>query len=229
MNMNTNINIKTIASMLDVSAVQANSTKKEIQEFAELAIQYDCKAVFVLPSFLSFLRDYRNEHNGKFLIGTPIGFPAGGMTTEMKVLEAKNYLKFDVDEFDLMINIGFLLSGMYQEVYEDIKTVKEAIGTKTLKVIIECHYLDNDLMKRAADAVIKGGADWIKTGTGWTPTGATLENVVYLKQIVGNAVKIKASGGVRSLETIQKMIEIGVERFGVGGSAKKILAEAEQL
>lgn len=215
--------------MLDVSAVQANSTKKEIQEFAELAIEYDCKAVFVLPSLLSFLCNYRNERSGKFLIGTPIGFPAGGMTTEMKVLEAKNYLQFDVDEFDLMINVGFLLSGMYQEVYEDIKAVKNAIGTKTLKVIIECYYLDHELMKRAADAVIKGGADWIKTGTGWTPTGATPENIAYLKQIAGNAVKIKASGGVRNLETVQKMIEAGAERFGVGKSAKNILAEAEQL
>ncbi|MDR0337562.1 MAG: deoxyribose-phosphate aldolase [Planctomycetaceae bacterium] len=224
-----NINTKTIASLLDVSAVRANSTQKEIQEFAELAIKYECKAVFVLPSFLSFLRNYRNEYNGQFLIGVPIGFPAGGTTTEMKILEAKNYLRFDVDEFDLMINLGFLLSGMYQEVLDDIKAVKEVIGTKTLKVIIECHYLDNDLMKRAADAVINGGAEWIKTGTGWAPTGATIENVTYLKQIVGNAVKIKASGGIRSLETIQKMVEAGVERFGVGGNARKILTEAEQL
>lgn len=214
--------------MLDVSAVQANSTKKEVREYAELAIKYNCKSVFVLPSFLSFLRDYRNENNGKFLIGVPIGFPAGGMTTEMKVLEAKNYLQFDVDEFDLMINIGFLLSGMYREVLDDIRAVKDVIGTKTLKVIIECYYLDNDLMQHAADAVIKGGAQWIKTGTGWTPTGATLENTAYLKKVVGNAVKVKAAGGVRNLETIRKMIEIGVERFGVGGSAKTILAEAEQ-
>jgi deoxyribose-phosphate aldolase len=214
--------------MLDVSAVQANSTQKEIAEYADLAIKYDCKAVFVLPSFLSFLRDYRSEHKGKFLIGAPVGFPAGGVTTEVKVLEAKSYLKFDADEFDLMINVGFLLSGKYQEVLDDIKAVKDAIGSKTLKVIIECHYLDNDLMKRAADAVINGGAEWVKTGTGWTPTGATFDNVTYLKSIVGNAAKVKASGGIRSLETILKMIELGVERFGVGGSTKKILAEAEQ-
>ncbi|MDR2644073.1 MAG: deoxyribose-phosphate aldolase [Planctomycetaceae bacterium] len=220
--------VKTIASMLDVSAVQANSTQKEVREYAELAVKYDCKAVFVLPSFITLLQQYRNELNGKFLIGAPVAFPAGGATTEVKVLEAKSYLKLGADEFDLMINVGFLLSRMYQEVRDDIKAVKDAVGDKTLKVIIECHYLDEELMKRAADAVISGGAEWVKTGTGWTPTGATFENVAYLKKIVGNAAKVKASGGVRSFETVQKMIEIGVERFGVGGSAKKILAEAEQ-
>ncbi|MDR1052693.1 MAG: deoxyribose-phosphate aldolase [Planctomycetaceae bacterium] len=223
------LDVKVIASMLDVSAVQASSTKKEVLEYAELAIKYDCKAVFVLPSFLPLLRDIRGERGGKFLIGAPIGFPAGGATTEAKVLEAKSYLKFGVDEFDLMINVGFLLSGMYQEVRDDIKAVKDAVGEKTVKVIIECHYLDNDLMKYAAEAVIGGGAEWVKTGTGWTPTGATLENIDFLKKFVGNRAKVKAAGGVRDLETIRKMIELGAERFGVGGSAKRILAEAEQL
>lgn len=215
--------------MLDVSAVQANSTKKEIQEYAELATQYNCKAVFVLPSFLTFLKELRDKLNGKFLIGAPVGFPAGGTTTEIKVQEAKNYLNLGADEFDLMLNVGFLLSGMFQEVQDDIKAVKDAIGNKTLKVIIECHYLNKELMKCAADAVVNSGAEWVKTGTGWTPTGATLENVAYLKKIVGNNAKVKAAGGVRTLEIVQKMIELGAERFGVGSSAKKILAEAEQL
>ncbi|MDR1477617.1 MAG: deoxyribose-phosphate aldolase [Planctomycetaceae bacterium] len=223
------LDVKTVASMLDVSAVQASSTKKEVLEYAEIAIKYDCKAVFVLPCFLPLLREIRGERGGKFLIGAPVGFPAGGATTEAKVLEAKSYLKFDVDEFDLMINVGFLLSGMYQEVRDDIKAVKDAIGDKILKVIVECHYLDDDLMKYAAEAVVSGGAEWVKTGTGWTPTGATFENVAYLKKIVGNNAKVKAAGGVRNLETVQKMVELGVERFGVGGSAKKILAEAESL
>jgi deoxyribose-phosphate aldolase len=215
--------------MLDVSAVQANSTKKDVESYANLAIKYDCKAVFSLPSFLPFLRDYREDRGATFLIGAPVGFPAGGATTEAKVLEAKSYLKFDVDEFDLMINLGFLLSGMYENVRDDIKAVKDAIGDKVLKVIIECHYLNNDLMKRAVDAVIDGGAEWVKTGTGWAPTGATLENIAFLKSIVGNKIKIKAAGGIRELETIQDMTEIGAERFGVGSSAKKILEEVADL
>ncbi|MDR1291686.1 MAG: deoxyribose-phosphate aldolase [Planctomycetaceae bacterium] len=223
------LDVKTVASMLDVSAVQASSTKKDVLEYAEIAIKYDCKAVFVLPSFLPLLREIRGERNGKFLIGAPVGFPAGGMTTEAKVLEAKSYLKFDVDEFDLMINVGFLLSGMYKEVRDDIKAVKDAVGEKTVKVIIECHYLDMELMKYAAEAVVSGGAEWVKTGTGWTPTGATFENIAYLKKIVDNTAKVKAAGGVRDLETIQKMIKLGAERFGVGGRAKRILEEAEKL
>ncbi|MDR1484337.1 MAG: deoxyribose-phosphate aldolase [Planctomycetaceae bacterium] len=222
------LDVKTVASMLDVSAVQASSTKKEVEEYAGLATKYDCKAVFVLPAFLTFLQDCRSKFNGKFLIGAPVGFPAGGVTTEIKVIEAKNYLGLGADEFDLMINVGFLLSGMFNEVQDEIKAVKDTIGDKILKVIIECHYLDEDLMKRAADAVVNGGAEWVKTGTGWTPTGATFENVAYLKKIVGNSAKVKAAGGVRNLETVQKMFELGVERFGVGGSAKKILEEAEK-
>ena len=215
-----------IASLLDVSAVQANSTKDDVKNFADLAVRYDCKAVFALSSFLGFLHDYRVERGGSFLVGGTVGFPSGAMTTSMKIQEAKSVLAFGVDEVDMMINVGFLLSGMYREALDDIRAVKQAVGDIPLKVIIECHYLDRDLMCRAAEMVVEGGAQWVKTATGWTPTGATYENVALLKKTVGDAVKVKASGGVRNLETVLKMIELGVERFGVGGSARVILEEA---
>ncbi|HBT75579.1 MAG TPA: deoxyribose-phosphate aldolase, partial [Planctomycetaceae bacterium] len=217
------LDVQTVASMLDVSAVQANSTREQVRDFADVALRYDCKAVFVLPCFLPYLRDYRAENGGKFLLGAPVGFPSGGTSTAMKVLEAKSELADGAEEIDMMLNVGYVLSGMYREALDDIRAVKEAVGPTTLKVIIECHYLDNDLIRRVAGMVVEGGAQWVKTGTGWTPTGATLENVALLKRTVGDAAKVKASGGVRSFETVREMHRLGVERFGVGGSARTIL------
>lgn len=221
--------ISTLASMFDLSAVQANSTKDDVRLFADLAIRYDCKAVFALSSFLSYLNDYREENDGRFLIGGTVGFPSGGMTTAMKVQEAKAVLQLGVDEIDMMINVGYLLSGMDREVLDDIKAVKQTIASTPLKVIVECHYLDETLLKKAAEMIIAGGAQWIKTGTGWTPTGATLENVAAIKRIVGDAVKVKASGGVRNLNTVLKMADLGVSRFGIGASVQSIMEEAGHL
>lgn len=215
-----------LAKLMDVSAVQTNSTKAQVLEYADLAMEYDCVAVFALSCFLPVLRDYRAEKGGRFNIGGTVGFPSGQTTTAMKVAEAKSVVDLGADEIDMMLNVGYILSGMYQEALDDIRAVKEAVGEKSLKVIIECHYLSDDLMRRVAEMVVEGGAQWVKTGTGWAPTGATLENVAILKQVVGDRAKVKAAGGVRDLETIRKMVAAGVERFGVGGSARKLLEEA---
>ncbi len=220
------LSVATLAKLMDVSAVQANSTKTQVLEYADLAKQYDCTAVFALSCFLPTLLDYRAQIGGKFNIGGTVGFPSGGMTTAMKVAEAKSVVDLGADEIDMMLNVGYILSGMYREAQDDIRAVKEAVGDKSLKVIIECHYLNEDLMRRVAEMVVEGGAQWVKTGTGWAPTGATLENVTFLKQVVGDRAKVKAAGGVRDLETIRKMVAVGVERFGVGGTARKLLEEA---
>ncbi len=213
--------------MLDLSAVQANSTRDQVRRFAETAARYNCKAVFALSSFLPTLHDFRREFGGSFLIGGTVGFPSGGMTTEMKIREAECLLKLGVDEVDMMINVGYLLSGLYEEAEEDIRAVKKTVGDTPLKVILECHYLDATLIQRAAEMAVQAGAQWVKTGTGWTPTGATLENVALIKETVGDRAKVKASGGVRNLETLQKMIALGVERFGVGSAVYSIIKELE--
>lgn len=220
--------VKTIASLLDVSAVQADSTKDQVRRFADIARRYECKTVCALSCFFHFLKDYRAETGGRFLLGGNVGFPSGGMTTGMKVQEAKSVMALGAEEVDMMINVGFLLSGMFREAGDDIRAVKDAIGDTPLKVIIECHYLDDDMIRRVSELVVRSGAQWVKTGTGWAPTGATLENVALIKKTIGDAAKVKASGGVRDLETVEKMIALGVERFGVGGSAEPILKAAEQ-
>lgn len=222
------LTVAALAKMMDVSAVQANSTKMQVLEYANLAMEYGCEAVFALSCFLPLLRDYRHGQGGKFNIGGTVGFPSGQTTTQMKAAEAKLVVDMGADEIDMMLNVGYILSGMYQEALDDIRAVKDAVGGKPLKVIIECHYLTDDLMRRVAEMVVEGGAQWVKTGTGWAPTGATLENVTLLKQVVGDRAKVKAAGGVRDLETIRKMVAVGVERFGVGGTARKLLEEANE-
>ena len=219
------LDISVLTSMIDLGAVQANSSKKIVQQYADLALMYDCKAVFALSCFLPFLAEYRKSNNGHFLIGGTVGFPSGGTSVTMKVHEAKSVVALGTDEIDMMINLGFLLSGMYREVEDEIRAVKDAIGSIPLKVIIECHYLTDDLICKASELVANAGAQWVKTGTGWAPTGATLENVALIKKTIGNSLKIKAAGGVKNLETIKAMIHLGVERFGLGGSAQKIIEE----
>ena len=219
------LDISVLASMIDLGAVQANSTKTNVQKHADLALQYDCKAVFALSCFLPFLREYRQSKNGHFLIGGTVGFPSGGTNLAMKVHEAKSVIDLGADEVDMVINIGFLLSGMTREVEDEIRAVKDTIGSVPLKVIIECHYLTEDLICKASELTANAGAQWVKTGTGWAPTGATFENVALIKKTIGNSLKIKAAGGVKDLETIKKMVQLGVERFGLGGRAQSIFEE----
>ena len=219
------LGVSELASMMDLGAVQANSTRMDVQKHADFAIRYNCKAVFALSAFLPYLVEYRAANNGKFLVGGTVGFPSGGMSGPMKEWEAREVRRLGADEVDMVINIGYLLSDMYQEAKDEIRAVKEAIGDIPLKVIIECHYLNEAQMAKACEIAIDANAQWIKTGTGWAPTGATLENVALIKKFVGDAVKIKAAGGVKNLETIRKMVVLGVERFGLGASAETIMNE----
>ena len=219
------LGVAELASMMDLGAVQANSTRMNVKKHADFAIRYNCKAVFALSAFLPYLAEYRVANNGKFLLGGTVGFPSGGTSCLMKEWEAKEVRRLGADEVDMVINIGYLLSDMYQEAKDEIRAVKEAIGDIPLKVIIECHYLNETQMAKACEISIDANAQWIKTGTGWAPTGATLENVALIKKFVGDAVKIKAAGGVKNLDTIRKMVAIGVERFGLGGSAETIMNE----
>ena len=183
-------------------------------------MQYHCVAVFSLPCFTPSLRDWAADElfNGEcpVLCGV-VGFPGGGETTMMKVAQARELTALGCGEIDMVINVNFLKSGLYQQVRDDIHSVKQAIGDIPLKVILECHYLTDDEICNASELAVEAEADWIKTSTGWAPTGATFKNIVLIKNIVGNSAKIKAAGGIRDLETLQKMRELGVERFGIGG------------
>ncbi|MDO5553435.1 MAG: deoxyribose-phosphate aldolase [Planctomycetia bacterium] len=214
-----------IPQLMDLSAVQTSSTKADVVHIAAMAAQFDCKATFCLSCFTPVLHEERDRLGARFLIGGTVGYPSGQMTTAMKVAEARELMKMNVDEVDMMINDGFLLSGMYDEVVADIRSVKEIVGDLPLKVIVEAPVLTLDELRRAAELVVKGGAQWIKTGTGWAKTGTTLEHLIAIKEAIGDSLHLKVAGGVSSLTTIRKMLPYGVERFGIGRSAGAILNE----
>jgi deoxyribose-phosphate aldolase len=155
-----------------------------------------------------------------------VGFPSGGNTTRIKVAEAKELLEMGCSELDMVINVGLLRSGTYQHVLDDMRAVVDVADGAPVKAILECHYLSNEQIRRGCELCIKAGASYVKTSTGWAPTGATLENVALIKSCVGDAIAIKAAGGIRDLDTLLEMYRLGARRFGIGlSSAMGILEE----
>ncbi|MDR1492423.1 MAG: deoxyribose-phosphate aldolase [Planctomycetaceae bacterium] len=219
-----------VAKYIDVSAVRANCSQADVQKTWDVAVQYGCLAVFALPCFTSLLQELREKadsHSPKILLGGTVGFPCGGETSSMKVQQAKELLALGCDEIDMVINVGFVKSGLFARAEDDVAAVRQAIGNYPLKVILECHYLTDEEICRASELAVRAGTNWVKTSTGWTPTGATLENVALIKKTVGAFAKVKAAGGVKDLATIYQMINLGVERFGIGaGTAVAVLEES---
>lgn len=215
--------------LLDVSAVQMTSAKDDVAFVASLAAKFNCKAAFALSGFLPFLKEERDRLGAAFLIGGVVGYPSGQTSTRMKCAEAKILVDFGVDETDMVLNVGYLLSGMCQEALDDIKAVKQTVGDTPLKVIIEAPVLEPDDVKRAAELVVQGGAQWVKTGTGWTKNGTTLDHLRLIREAVGYDIGLKVAGGVGDLATIRKMLEYKVGRFGIGRKARAILEEYEAL
>jgi deoxyribose-phosphate aldolase len=218
-----------IARLIDISAVQTPNGINEIKELVKYAKEYKFIAVHVLPCWITSLKKMITEEDD-ILIGSPVGFPSGGHKTQVKVTETKQMLLDGVQEIDMMMNVGMLRSGNYQYVENDISSVVNAAGGVSIKVIIETYYLTDNEIKKACELCIKAGAEFIKTSSGWTPQGATLDNIRLITSFVGNAIKVKAAGGVRDIETLVKMYKMGVVRFGINVNASmKIIKECEEL
>lgn len=215
-----------IARMIDVSCVQAGSTEQEIREAAELAKKHNCVCVIVLPAHTPLAIELLAD-SPDILVGGVAGFPDGSATTAGKVAETKELLAMGCKEIDMVINITWLKAGRYDQVREDIDSVIRSAGGVPVKVILECHHLTDKEIVKACEICAGAGAAFVKTGTGWAPTGATVENIALMKQTVGDRCGVKAAGGVRDLETLLAMYELGATRFGIGvRTAEKILAAA---
>jgi deoxyribose-phosphate aldolase len=218
-----------LARMLDLSAVRTEVDLAEVRLLAEAARRYHCVCVFVLPCYFSELKALLAD-TPDVGMGGVVGFPSGAHSTAIKVAEAREQLRAGATELDMVINVGMLRSGRDQYVVDDIRAVVEAAGSVPVKVILEAHYLKDDEIIRGSQLAVRAGAAFVKTGTGWAPTGATLHNVRLIKSAVGDAARVKAAGGVRDLKTVVEMIRLGVSRFGVGlGSGTKILDECAAL
>ena len=221
-----NLTPSEIAQIIELSAVKAEDDDNYLRQMVEYAKTYHCLEVIPLPSRLPFVKDLLGGYPG-IMLGGAVGFPSGGNSPAIKVLEAREQVSLGCDEVDMMINVGWLLSGRYSEVLDDVRAVVEECGMIPVKVILECHYLTSDLILKGCDICIAAGAKWVKTGTGWAPTGATLENIALIKNHVGDRIGVKGAGGIRDLDTLLAMYNLGARRFGLGlNSAKQVLSRA---
>jgi len=209
---------QTIARMVDISAVQALHGEEEIRELVSHAREYRFIAVHVLPAWVPLLKDLLKGEED-ILIGSPVGFPAGGNALSIKIAEAKQLIIDGAQEMDMVINVGKLRSGDTEYVGNEIKTIVNVAEGIPVKVILEVHYLDDNQIKKGCELCIDAGAKYVKTSTGWAPTGATLRNIELITSFVGDAIGVKAAGGIRNLDTLIKMYRMGVQRFGINVNA----------
>jgi len=209
------LSVHDVARMTDLSAVRADVDLAEVGELADQAKRFNCIIAYVLPCYMTELETML-DGAPEVGVGGAVGFPSGGHATAVKVAETRQCLADGAAELDMVVNVGMLRSGRYDYVEDEIRRVVEAAEGTPLKVILECHYLDDDEIRRGSEICVRAGAAFVKTGSGWTPTGATLHNVTLIKSVVGDDAQVKASGGVRDVETLVEMYRRGATRFGVG-------------
>jgi deoxyribose-phosphate aldolase len=205
---------------IDHTQLKPDATKEKIIALCNEAAQYDFASVCVNPCWIELCREQLKDTDVK--VCTVIGFPLGAMTTAAKVFETKDAIEKGAEEIDMVINVGKLKDGDDEYVTNEIAAIKEACGNHVLKVIIEACLLSDEEKVRACKDSEKAGADFVKTSTGFSTGGATLEDVKLMRASVSEKVKVKAAGGIRDKETFEKMIEAGAERIGTSSGAKLI-------
>lgn len=201
-----------INKYIDHTLLKATATKAQIVKLCKEALEFNFYAVCVNGSYVKLVKKQLLNSNVK--VAAVIGFPLGAMTTETKVFEAKNCIENGASEIDMVINIGKLLDEDFIYVENEIREIKNAIGNNTLKVIFENCYLSKEQIKIVSELAVKGGADFIKTSTGFGTDGATLEDVKLMLETVKGKAELKAAGGIRDLETAKQYIHLGVTRLG---------------
>ncbi|MCK8817834.1 deoxyribose-phosphate aldolase [Natroniella sulfidigena] len=216
--------VNEIASIIDHTILSAEATKEEVITKCQEAKEHNFASVCINPAFVSLIS--KELEGSPVKVCTVIGFPLGANTAETKAFETNKAIKEGADEIDMVINIGALKSGDWEVVQEDIKAVVEAAQDKALvKVIIETCYLTEEEKKKACQVAKEAGADFVKTSTGFGTGGATVEDIRLMREVVGEELGVKASGGVRSLEDAQNMIEAGATRIGASSGVKIVAGE----
>lgn len=201
-----------ISHYIDHTLLKSSATKTDIKTLCEEAKQYRFYSVCVNSFYVTLAKHLLLRSNVK--VCATIGFPLGAMSSEAKAFEATKAIEDGADEIDMVINIGMLRSKNYVSVYKDICDVKLAIGKTPLKVILEISELSKNEIIRACQICLDAKADFIKTSTGFSKSGATLTAVKMIKKTIKNKAKIKASGGIKDYETAQKYIDAGADRIG---------------
>lgn len=206
-----------ILSACDHTLLLQGSTWDEIKTICDDAVKYRTASICIPPCYVKPAKEYVGD---KVAICTVIGFPNGNMTTRTKVFETTDALNNGADEIDMVINIGMLKAGDHDYVLDEIKQIKKACGDHILKVIIETCLLTEEEKIKMCEIVTASGADYIKTSTGFSTSGATFEDVKLFSEHIGENVKIKAAGGISSLEDAEKFMELGASRLGTSRIVK---------
>lgn len=212
-----------LLKFVDHTLLKAFATWEDIKVLCEEAIEYNTASVCIPPCYIKRIHE---TYGDKINICTVVGFPLGYSVTEAKIAECAKAIEDGANEIDMVVNISDVKNKQFKKVEEEIATLKKAVGNKILKVIIETCYLTEDEKIEMCHAVTNAGADFIKTSTGFGTGGATMEDVQLFKKHIGPNVKIKASGGIRSIEDMEAFVNAGCSRLGTS-SAIKLINDAE--
>ena len=213
-----------LARMIDHTQLRAHATQEDITRLCDEAIAHGFAAVSINPVWASYCA--KRLAGADVQVDAVVGFPLGASTAHVKVEEARDAVRNGATEIDMVINIGALKSGFPQFVEREIAAVVQGIKAIPVKVIIEACYLTNEEKAAVCQMCVRAGAAFVKTSTGFGESGATVEDVRLLRQTVGNAIGVKAAGGIRSFSNAWDLIQAGASRIGTSASVT-ILAEAE--
>ncbi len=209
--------LRQVAKTIDHALLRPDMSRDEVREGCEIALKYDVASVCCKPADVAFCAEILKGSDVH--VGTVVGFPHGNSTTATKVFETKQVVADGATEIDVVINIGWLKSGMFDEVRDEIAAVVAAASGNQVKVILENAYLTKDEIVKACQLCEAAGADYVKTSTGFAPTGAALEDVKLMRASVSPKVEVKSAGGVKTLDALLAFMEAGVKRSGASGTA----------
>ena len=218
------MDLRKLCSMVDHTLLKQTATWDQIKALCDEAMEFGTASVCIPPCYVKQAHDYVQ---GKLTICTVVGFPNGNMTTNAKEFETLEALANGAEEIDMVINIGMLRAGNTDYVANEIRRLKEACGRRILKVIIETCLLTEDEKKTMCRIVTDCGADFIKTSTGFSTGGATPEDIKLFAENVGPNVRIKAAGGIATLEDAENFVKLGATRLGTS-RVLKLVREKEQ-
>ncbi|MCT4585944.1 MAG: deoxyribose-phosphate aldolase [Peptostreptococcaceae bacterium] len=205
-----------IVSMIDHTILKPDTTKDQVKKICDEAKEYGCMSVCVNTYYTKFVSEQLEGSDVK--VCSVVGFPLGAMDTESKAFETKQAVKLGADEIDMVINVGALKDKDYDYVLNDIKAVVEASGSKLVKVILENCLLTKEEIVKACELSKEAKADFVKTSTGFSTGGATVEDLRLMRKTVGEEMGVKASGGVRTLEDAKAVVEAGANRIGASAT-----------
>lgn len=215
---------KEIMRHVDHTQLKAFATWEDIKKLCDEAVEYQTASVCIPPCYIQRVKEAYGE---QINICTVVGFPLGYSVTEAKIAETKKALEDGASEIDMVINISDVKNGDYAAVEKEIAALKEVVGDKILKVIIETCYLTEEEKIAMCKAVTVAGADYIKTSTGFGTAGATISDIRLFKENIGEHVKMKAAGGVKTVEDLEAFLQEGCDRIGTSSAVKLIQGHPE--